>query len=50
MILVVSGQLPTWTIRVDIGPDAWVLLVDILVWLGVVLVGSSPRDCGPGGQ
>ena len=47
----VSGQLPTRTIphRVDIGPDEWFYDL-ILVWWGIVLVGSSPRDCGPGGQ
>ena len=51
-VIAVSGQLPrvpTRTIlhHVDIGPDEWFL---ILVWWEVVLVGSSPRDRGPGGQ
>ena len=48
---VVSGQLPTRTIphHAYIGPDEWFYQL-ILVWWGVVLVGSSPRDRGPGGQ
>ena len=49
--LPISGQLPTRTMphHVDIGPDEWFYYL-IVVWWGVVLVGSSPGDCGPGGQ
>ena len=41
--------IPTISHRVDIGPDEWFYQL-ILVWWKVVLVGSSPRDCGPGGH
>ena len=49
LFLYVSGQLATRTIphRTGIGPDEW--FYSVVVW-GVVLVGNSPRDCGPGGQ
>ena len=51
MIELASGQLPTRTIlhHTGIGPDEWFYSV-VVVLVGVVLVGNSPRDRGPGGQ
>ena len=50
----ISGQLPTRTYShcVGIGPDEWFYWL-IVIWGGgggVVLAGSGPRDCAPGGQ
>ena len=46
ILITVSGQLPTRTVphHTGIGPDEW------FYWMLVVLVGSCPRDGGPGGQ